>query len=594
MLPLRINNLLQDYLIFFLFVLFNSCRHGLDTHGGFFIPANAQQTVLAERVACLQRVQAGARRLLDSLFVSSSDSTADFLGAAPSWIKEAESKTTVLLSLAVEFSVVSPKEANQTGWKALPCPAIMTATPAVVDLPAEQANLLTEPGTYRLHYCPSDESFPRWFDTVTVNGPGGRREELRERKIGMAHHSNWGMLRYNSGGAGGLSARNIILPEDGSLDDEFDIGGGLAPLVDDVLAAVAAVDPATGPGAVEAAAQAAFSGSSSSRTTRSTVADGRTTRNTQYVGTLRSLVHPIGNNPNGFALYEAGRRRELGSGGELLSARVLKDLTGFTNGIASTSDERKVGAEVVLSGVVRRVTQVIGVGARGCPSLRAELTVELSPTSGDTESTLLDRLMELVKETYARLLLLEPSRFTKVRYVGLNSYGFLPAGANIFFCQGCFYIYLLLYCAFIKLSSFLFCSPTSAIAFLWTRMAVEIKDYLCSMLKKEVDASGTVHPLWASLAAGFLGNLNLSISSWSHGHELTKVCQAMLSVFLHFVVVPVVSLVLMYFSSFLSAGYQAFKRCFSSCSRVQLYELYPVPSLWTIHGEIQQCPRWGS
>ncbi|KAG7672327.1 hypothetical protein NADE_001858 [Nannochloris sp. 'desiccata'] len=46
---------------------------------------------------------------------------------------------------------------------------------------------------------------------------------------------NWGMMRSNTGGAGGLTARNIKLPEDGSLDGEFDIGGGLSTLADEVL-----------------------------------------------------------------------------------------------------------------------------------------------------------------------------------------------------------------------------------------------------------------------------------------------------------------------------------------------------------------------
>ncbi|KAL4513248.1 hypothetical protein Ndes2437A_g09152 [Nannochloris sp. 'desiccata'] len=422
-------------------------RHGLDLHGGFFIPADRQQTVLGDRVSCLQRVLLESRRLLDSLFFSSGTSTSSLRRPqAAAWIREAEAETTVLLSLAVEFSIVSPRAADETG-------------------------------------CSCDQSFPRFYNCRVVNGV----EVLCETDIGVAHHQNWGMMRSNTGGAGGLTARNIKLPEDGSLDGEFDIGGGLSTLADEVLAAVTAVDPAAGAEALEAAAQVAFNGPPAVARTRSASRAAAPGRNNRYVGTLRSLVPPIGNNPIGLSVYEGGRRRELGSGGELLGSCVFKDLTEFTNALASTTLEKTAGADVVLSGMVRRVAQVCGVDSNA-PSLRVEVTVELSPTeSSELETTLVDRLMELVKETYARLLLLEPSEFTKV-------------------------------------------SPTAAIAFIWTRMAEEVKHYLFSMLEEEVNSSGSVHPLWAALAAGFLGNLNLSVSSWVHGHDLTELAIKYLSV----------------------------------------------------------------
>ncbi|KAG7666507.1 hypothetical protein KSW81_001935 [Nannochloris sp. 'desiccata'] len=366
----------------------------------------------------------------------------------------------------------------------MPCPPIMNEnTPDAVDLPPDQADLLTKPSTYRLHYSSCDQSFPRFYNCRVVNGV----EVLCETDIGVAHHQNWGMMRSNTGGAGGLTARNIKLPEDGSLDGEFDIGGGLSTLADEVLAAVTAVDPAAGAEALEAAAQVAFNGPPAVARTRSASRAAAPGRNNRYVGTLRSLVPPIGNNPIGLSVYEGGRRRELGSGGELLGSCVFKDLTEFTNALASTTLEKTAGADVVLSGMVRRVAQVCGVDSNA-PSLRVEVTVELSPTeSSELETTLVDRLMELVKETYARLLLLEPSEFTKV-------------------------------------------SPTAAIAFIWTRMAEEVKHYLFSMLEEEVNSSGSVHPLWAALAAGFLGNLNLSVSSWVHGHDLTELAIKYLSV----------------------------------------------------------------
>lgn len=54
-------------------------------------------------------------------------------------------------------------------------------------------------------------------------------------------------------------------------------------------------------------------------------------------------------------------------------------------------------------------------------------------------------------------------------------------------------------------------------------MAVEIKDYLYSMLDANLEVSNGVPAIWAALAAGFLGNLNYSISSWYHKHDLTEV-----------------------------------------------------------------------
>lgn len=441
----------------------------MDIYGGFYIPGDRQRTVLAERVACLQRVLLESRRLLDSLFVSSSTSLNSLRGpTAAGWIQQAERDTTVLLSLAVEFSVVAERQPTETGWEAFPCPAVMVeSTQPLIDLSAEQNELLTKPGTYRLHYNKCQASFPRTFREQTLDDGD---TVGTENHIGIIHHSNWGMMCSDKGGAGGLSARNIVVPNTHHYDTlrpHFDIDGGLAPLVDDIIAAVAAVDPEAGATAVEAAAQAAYAGpppagpfvamreesrpgragyrrtsttapvppagspaTSSVRVTRS--GRGRGTRsgrgrhaasltppapavpprNTVNVGTLRSLVHTIGGNPVGLSVYEGGRRRELGSGGEMLSARVFKDLTAFTHGLGCTKDQKRAGADVVLSGVVKRVSQVCGVGAVA-PSLRVEMTVELSPEIVNT--AMVDRLMELVKETYARLLLLEPSSFTKVR-----------------------------------------------------------------------------------------------------------------------------------------------------------------------------------
>ena len=49
------------------------------------------------------------------------------------------------------------------------------------------------------------------------------------------------------GGAGGLGGRNVGVDPAHALHHVFDIGGDVAPLLDDVLAAVA-VDPAPGLG----------------------------------------------------------------------------------------------------------------------------------------------------------------------------------------------------------------------------------------------------------------------------------------------------------------------------------------------------------
>lgn len=125
-------------------------RHGLDMHGGFFIPADVQQTVIAERAACLKRVISGYRRLLESLFVSG-EVTRDLLGDGAAWIKGAEARTTVVMALAVEFSVVQQRQPGQIGWNPLACPPLTTSPHAPHPSLFADLDLLTKPSTYRLH-----------------------------------------------------------------------------------------------------------------------------------------------------------------------------------------------------------------------------------------------------------------------------------------------------------------------------------------------------------------------------------------------------------------------------------------------------------
>ncbi len=86
-----------------------------------------------------------------------------------------------------------------------------------------------------MHY--DSIALPRCF---TENEDG----TVRENSIGVQHLSNWEMFR---GGAGGLGGCNVGVDTDHDLHHVFDIGGDVAPLLDDALAVVAAaVDPAPG------------------------------------------------------------------------------------------------------------------------------------------------------------------------------------------------------------------------------------------------------------------------------------------------------------------------------------------------------------
>lgn len=96
-------------------------------------------------------------------------------------------------------------------------------------------------------------------------------------------------------------------------------------------------------------------------------------------------------------------------------------------------------------------------------------------------------------------------------------------------------------------------------------MAEEVKHYLFSMLEEEVNSSGSVHPLWAALAAGFLGNLNLSVSSWVHGHDLTEVRFVSCCIFRGYLVFQELTCSFLPQFFIVAAGHQVSKCCCSSC-----------------------------